>query len=109
MHRDIVNNIVMNAFNGMGDSTGSDEFGISVAWLDLGDYLEDYEQRGMDCFELSAEAIEFNGGSRWALAQLDSYGNRSVVAFDTREEMMKTYRSFENDFIEFEASNNEEL
>ena len=104
MHDEILDNIVANAFNGLGDITGSDDFGGSFAWIDLADFVENYGypvgQRDSD--ELSAEFIEYNGGHRYGIAYITDYGNRGVLPFDTKDEMMRDFRNIEAAYREFE-------
>jgi hypothetical protein len=108
VHDEILDLIVANAFNGFGDSTGSDDFGYSVAWLDLQDYLEDYENEGRDTFELTDLTTEYMGGLRWILAYIDADGTRSAVGYDTHEDMMIAYRDHEKAFLAFEETREED-
>lgn len=110
MHDDRIECIVLNAFNGMGDITGSDDFGISVAWIDLQDHLE---PDGLDNYELYPYSDDVSayvrthphiGGKRYALAYWRADGIREVCGFETRAEMMEVFRSFENDYMQFEEN-----
>lgn len=92
MHDDRVNCIVYNAFNGFGDSTGSDEFGYSVAWIDLDDHME---PDGLDQYELYPYSDDISAyvktwrdvaGCRWALAYWDADGSRSAVGYLSRDD-----------------------
>lgn len=107
MHPEIVDIIVSNAFNGMGDSTGNDDFGVSVAWIDLQDFLEDPQNPGCYSDDISREAIAYTG-SRWTLAYWYASGNRDVMGFPTRSEMMDVFRSFEADYLAWADDNEEE-
>ena len=108
MHDARVDVIVSNAFNGMGDMTGSDEFGYSVAWLDLADHLEadgadlpacvDYQTLGAYLATWCDVA-----GSRYVLAYWEANGSRSAVGYDTRDAMMSAYRDIEAEFIAWEV------
>jgi hypothetical protein len=110
MHDEILDFIVYNAFNGNGDVTGDDEFGVSVAWIDLGDYLDSgiampgSELREMDLGELSRITMEYNGNHRYALAFIDANGFRDIDGYDSYPEMMEVFREFEKDFIDFSDS-----
>lgn len=117
MHDDRVNCITYNAFNGLGDTTGSDEFGYSVAWLDLNDHLE---PEGLDHHELypySDDVSEYvktlpelaggtchgnNEPHRYMLAYWQADGQRSVVAYCSRDDMMIAYRAIESEYNAFE-------
>ena len=98
--------IVYNAFNGLGDVTGSDEYGISVGWVDVDDYLE---PNGLDNYELyptSDSVTEYvkthpKVDSRWILAFWTAGGTRYIETFKYRAEMLKTFREFENEFAEW--------
>lgn len=103
MHPYGIELIVSNAFNGMGDASGSDEFGYSVAWIDLGDYLEDYPNGVTgDTEALSAVAIAANDGERYALAYIDADGSRYHVAYHTKTDVIAAYRALEAEFLAFE-------
>jgi len=107
MHDERVDMIVENAFNGMGDSAGDDEFGASCAWIDLGDHLEDYRHTvpvGVDYWALGAYLTTAPGmsGERYALAYIDANGCRSVVGYSSRADMMTAFRDFENAVAEWE-------
>ncbi len=109
MHDHRVEIIVRNAFNGMGDSFGDDEFGRSVAWIDLADHIEleptDYSVLGLP------QAISYDiigewlmtwrdcAEERWVLAYLDADGSRSAVGYTSRESMMKAYRELESEYL----------
>ena len=107
MHDTRVDLIVSNAFNGMGDATGSDEFGYSVAWLDLADHLE---ADGVDLPEsvgyasLGAYLATWRdvAGCRYVLAYLDADGTRSAVGYDSRSDMATAYRAIEADYLAWE-------
>ena len=119
MHDERVNCIIFNAFNGFGDSTGSDEFGFSVAWIDLNDHLEpeclDHHELYPYSDDVSAYVKtlpELAGGAchgddkphRYALAYIDATGIRSVVAYCTHADMMHAYRAIEAEYLQFEDS-----
>ena len=108
MHDDRVLCIVSNAFQN--DSTGSDDFGWSVAWIDLDDFME---PDGLDNYELYPYSDDVSAyvktlpeidGARFALAYWDADGSRSVVAYDTRAQMFHAYRALEADFFAFESA-----
>lgn len=110
MHDERINSAVYNAFNGMSDTTGSDEYGVSVAWLDLDDHLE---PECLDHYELYPYSDDVSAyikthpainGARYILAFWDANGSRSVLACQSREEMMKYYRSHEAEFLAWEES-----
>lgn len=109
MHDERVDTIVENAFNGMGDSAGDDEFGVSCAWIDLADHLEEYGHTfpsGVDYWSLGAYLTTAPGmsGERFALAYIDANGCRFVVGYATHGDMMQAYRDFENAVAEWENS-----
>lgn len=114
MHDERVNIMVANAFNGMGDSTGEDDFGVSVAWLDLDDYVEAYgspdvpEGCGDDPDTLSEWLKTWRdvNGARYVLAYIDANGSRSAIGFNSRAELLKVYREYENDYLTWLGSDN---
>lgn len=108
MHDEILDEIVFNAFNGFGDSTGSDEFGVSFAWIDLLDYVEPSDGSKRPSEDLSAEFIAFNGGHRYALVYISSDGIRGLFPYDTKEAMMREFRGHERAFLQFEDRDLEE-
>ena len=109
MHDHRVEIIVRNAFNGLGDSFGSDEFGRSVAWIDLADHIEieptDYSVLGLP------QAIDYSvigdwlstwrdiDEHRWVLAYWDANGSRSAIGYTSREDMMHAYRELEAEYL----------
>jgi hypothetical protein len=109
MHDARVEIMCENAFNGFGDETGSDEYGVSVAWLDLSDHIEyadsdvpegvTYENVG--AYLATHPHVE---GFRYVLAYWQDNGSRSVMGFATREEMRATLDSFTADFNAWEES-----
>lgn len=118
MHDTRVEIIVHNAFNGMGDSTGSDEFGYSVACIDLSDHL-DYDEAarsysdipdGVDYWNLGAYLATWRdmSGCRYALAYWDADGSRSVVGYTTHADMLHAYRAIEAEYLVWEESNDAE-
>ena len=108
MHDEEIDLIVFNAFNGLGDTTGSDEFGISVAWLDLADYLEDPECR-RDSDELTMLLMAYMSEHRYVLAFIDANGVRSALAFDSFEDMMREFRQYEEEYLQFEDAQEEDV
>lgn len=109
MHDDRIECIVLNAFNGMGDVTGNDDYGISVAWIDLDDHMT---PDGLDNYELYPYSDDVSayvkthpaiGGARYALAYWHATGNREALGFASREEMLEVYRSFESDFLAWDS------
>jgi hypothetical protein len=115
MHDEILDFIVYNAFNGNGDIIGSDDFGVSVAWIDLQDYLdesflpkyEDSKYPGpLSLEERSRIAIEY-AGNRYALAFIWSSGNREIDSFDSQSEMMERYRAWEKEWNEWNDDDDE--
>jgi hypothetical protein len=105
MHDTRVEVGVANAFNGLGDSTGSDEFGYSVAWLDLADHLEVSAYRdipaGIDYWNVGAWIATHRdmSGCRYALAYWDANGSRSLVGYSTRADMLAAFRAIESEFL----------
>jgi hypothetical protein len=100
--------IISNAFNGLGDSTGSDDFGYSVAWIDLNDHLD---PEGLDHPELYPYSDDVSAyvktwrdmqGCRYALAYLDADGTRSAVGYGTRADMMHAYHALESEYLAFD-------
>lgn len=110
MHEDVVLNIVANAFNGMGDCDGSDDFGYSFAWIDLLDFMENYVDGAheRDTDELSAEFMAYTG-TRYAMAYIDADGSQSVVGYTTKEDVKLAYVTLVADYIEFEERLEEEV
>ena len=107
MHDERIDVIFENAFNGMGDACGSDEFGVSCAWVDLGDHLEDYRHGmpvGVDYWTLGAylSTAPGMGGERYALVYLTDQGDRYVVGYPLRADTMAAYRDFEATVTEWE-------
>lgn len=99
MHDARINVIIANAFNGLGDATGDDDFGYSVAWIDLDDYVDDFGIPGVpaecvgDCFALSdwLKTWPDINGSRYALAFIDAHGYRSAVGYDSEADMRAAF------------------
>jgi hypothetical protein len=98
------------AFGGSpSDITGSDEFGYSVAWLDLSDHVMDESEladfydvpTGVDYWNIGAYLATWRdvGGCRYALAYLDADGSRSAIGYATREDMMTAYREHEAAYL----------
>lgn len=116
MHDTRVEILVHEAFNGMGDSTGSNEFGYSVAWIDLADHLDyDAAQRiagadgmpeGVDYWNLGAYLATARdmSGCRYALAYWDANGSRSAVGYSTHADLMHAYRAIEAEYLSWEDS-----
>ena len=94
-----VNVIVYNAFNGMGDSTGDDNFGYSVAWIDLDDYVEcdgfidvpEECRNDSDALASWLKTWRDVAGCRYALAYIDADGSRSAIGYYTREDVLEAY------------------
>lgn len=110
MHDDRVICIAINAFADIDRVTGSDDFGYSVAWIDLDDNLE---PDGLDNYELypTAESVSEYvktwrdvAGCRWALAYWDANGNRSAVGYEGRADMMAAYRAIESEYLAWAES-----
>lgn len=101
MHPWQINCIVANAFDGFGDTGGDDDFGMSFAWVDLDDHLENYGTND-DVPEgaLSELLIEYTG-SRWVLAFINSDGVRWVNACSSEEEMKTQYRALAEQYGEY--------
>lgn len=101
--------IFTNAYNGFGDTTGDDDFGQSCAWLDLNDFITEdniadvpHTVRGdSDALTDWIQLHPHIRGRRWALVWLDSHGNKSFEAFQTRNAMMRDYRAFEKSYTEW--------
>lgn len=109
MNDDRISCIVFNAFNGFGDTTGSDEFGISVAWIDLDDHLE---PEGLDHYEMYPYSDDISAyvkthpcidGKRYALAYWHADGRREAMGFDAQEECLTVFQSFDDEFMAFES------
>lgn len=110
MHDEILENIVLNAFNGMGDCDGSDDFGYSFAWIDLMDFLEDYMfSPAKDSDELSAECMAYLGGTRYAMAYIDADGTRSAVGYTNKVDVKMAYLILEAAFMAFEERTEDEV
>lgn len=107
MHDERVNIMVANAFNGMGDVTGEDDFGVSVAWLDLDDYVEAYGSKDVPdgCDDDSDALSEWLktwrdvNGSRYVLAYIDANGSRSAIGYDSRADVMAAFREHESAYL----------
>ncbi len=104
MHDERVNVIVTNAFNGFGDSTGEDDFGYSVAWIDLDDFVEcdGFTDVPTECRN-DSDALgawlrtwQDVNGERYALAYIDANGSRSAIGYSTRGDVLAAYREHEN-------------
>lgn len=111
MHDEILNNIVANAFNGFGDSSGSDDFGLSFAWIDLADFMEDYtpdKRFGEDTEAISAASIEYVGNVRYAMAYINQDGSRDVVGYYTKADVLAAFKSLDSAFQAFEEVTGEE-
>lgn len=107
MTDDRVNVIVYNAFNGFGDVVGEDDFGYSVAWIDLDDYVEMYDAKLLENLPEGTDRNDTDSisawlktwrdvnGSRWVLAYLDSDGSRSAIGYSNQPSMMKAFKEHE--------------
>lgn len=109
MHDERVDIIVANAFNGMGDATGSDDFGYSVAWIDLADHIDTQGFTTPDPVtyqNVGAYLATWRdvSGCRYALAYIDSNGSRSAVGYATRTDMMDAYRAIEAEYLSWDDS-----
>ena len=118
MHDHRVEIIVRNAFNGLGDSFGSDEHGRSVAWISLNDHLEleptDYDlglPLAIDYWVLGDWLSTWRdiGETRYVLAYLDADGSRSAIGYDSHESMMHAYRELESEYLTWEEATEEEI
>lgn len=96
MRTDVENFLVENALDGIGESVGDDDFGVSYGWLDLEGELE---TSGFpeDIIEQAQDEVE----SRFTIVSLDKFGFVSWEIFDDREEMMEQFREYENTYVEF--------
>ena len=109
MHDERVECIVYNAFNGMGDTAGSDDYGHSVAWIDVQDHI-DYTgndvPEGVTYENVGAYLATWRdmAGCRYALAYIDANGCRSAIGYETRADMMHAYRAIESDYLAWEES-----
>ena len=100
--------IVVNAFDGLGDMTGDNEFGLSVAWINLDDHLDTMGLDMPDECRNNDEALSAwlkthppVDGNRWVLAYLDCNGFRDVQGFPSKNDMRKAFQSFENEYLEW--------
>lgn len=109
MHDERIDCIVFNAFNGFGDVTGSNEFGYSVAWVDIDDHMR---PEGLDNHELYPYSDDVTAyvkthpdveGYRYFLAYWDADGFRSVIAYDTRQDMKAAFEGLASEFNAFEG------
>lgn len=105
MHDDRINCVVFNAFNGLGDTTGGDDYGVSVAWIDLDDHLE---PEGLDHYELYPYSDDVSvyvkthpaiNGARYCLAFWYADGSREILACESHDAMMEYYRAYEASFM----------
>lgn len=109
MHDERVNIMVANAFNGVGDATGEDDFGTSVAWLDLDDYVEAYGSTDVPegCYDdsdaLSAwlKTWQDVNGARYVLAYINADGSRYAIGYESHADMMQAYREHENAYLKW--------
>lgn len=92
--------IIYNSFNGFGDVIGSDEYGFSVAWLDLHDHLETSNGRALDPSEV--EDLEEAAGGRYVIAYLHDNGIKEWVAFEDYSEMKKLWRELDAEYSVWE-------
>lgn len=113
MHDTRVEIMTYAAFGGSpSDATGSDEFGYSVAWLDLSDHIIDESELayfhdvpiGVDYWSMGAYLATWRdvGGCRYVLTYLDANGSRSAIGYATREDMMTAYREHEAAYLAWE-------
>lgn len=109
MHDDRVICICINAFHGFGDTTGSDNFGISVAWIDLDDHLEPDGLNNYELYPYSDDVSAYVkthphvGGKRYALAYWHADGRREVLGFDSKAEALTVFQSFADEFDAWEG------
>ncbi len=116
-----VNVIVYNAFNGFGDIVGEDDFGYSVAWIDLDDYVELYDAKLLDNLPDGVDKNDTDSlsawlktwrdinGERWVLAYLDADGTRSAVGYSSHSDMMKAFKEHEATYTKWLTTNSDEV
>ena len=113
MHDTRVDIMVTAAFDGMGDMTGDNDFGVSVACLDLLDigaygdiirtYAGDIPARVTLLDEYGEHLAAYlathpHAGYRFILAYWHADGRREVMGFPTRGDMLTTYRAWGDDY-----------
>lgn len=113
MHDTRVDILTRAAFHGFGDTTGEDDFGYSVAWVDLldigtfGDLTREYAADMPTISEddmgesLAAYLATWRdmSGCRYALTFWDANGSRSAIGYSSREDMMHAYREHEAAYL----------
>lgn len=97
--RDVRDILIHNAFNSFGDTTGSDDFGASYAWVDLHDHLETSQGRALDPSE--AEELIDEIGGRYVIVILWANGVVGYDDFASKRDMMQQFRMHETDFNEY--------
>jgi hypothetical protein len=97
MRTDEENILLFNAFNGFGDTTGSDDYGISAAWLDTHDYLEDCDDYSRNSDEITKQ-LESAGYGRWLIVILTDNGMIQVQQYESKSDMMDAYHAIEDDY-----------
>jgi len=104
MHDQRVDAIVFNAFNGFGDTTGEDDFGLSAAWIDLDDFVEVASPQDLPSnVKNETDAISkwlktYTGGKRWVVATINSQGIRDAKGFNSKNDMMKAYNQVDKEY-----------
>jgi len=91
--------LLHNAFNGVGDMCGEDDFGYSVAWMDLNDFLEvpsGIDTKGLrshytDDVTRWVKTAPGVDGERYILLYLDANGDCYAVAYTSRENVRAAY------------------
>ena len=104
--------VFTNAYNGFGDTTGDDDYGMSCAWIDLHDFITedghtDVPHTCKGDSDALTDWIQLHPhirGRRWALVWVDSNGNKSFDAYQTRSAMMRDYRAFEKAYLDWSES-----
>ena len=121
MHDERVDAIVTSAFNGIGDITGNDEFGVSVAWIDLADHLEfdaivrdsrrfggsipaDVDYSTLGAYLATAPGMD---GERYALAYWYADGTRYAVGYPARAALADAFAVHADEFAVFERANDD--
>lgn len=101
--------IVVNAFNGPGDTTGSEEYGTSAAWIDLQDFVEAHELEGLptgDSDALSTILIAYNQGKRYAIAYMNhESGTVNITGYATQSEMRADWQIVVTGYTNWEREN----
>lgn len=104
MHAWQIDSIIANAFNGLGDSTGDDDFGVSVAWIDLHDYIAPMGIPGepVEDDDYQRAILAYMGSTnRYALAFIHADGRREVDGYETDSAMREVYRLWDADYRTF--------